>query len=629
MPQETNEFDCLTDEWIIITSRMYQDGLALSATHHPGLLEILNKMFEKMESIQRALEQYLETKRHIFPRFYFISNDALLEILGNSKKPELVQPHFKNLFDNVNKVIMGKNAQGKIEGTAMQSAENEVVEFSNPVLLEGPVELWLCTLEDVMRVTLRNLLKVVRLALKKNLNDRDKWFKEWPGQMGITSSQNAFLSKYSDAIRSNLASLQRLKVVQLVTIEIHARDVIEKLYKMNCMDVTAFEWLSQLRFYWHQEIDDCIVRQTNTYFTYGYEYLGNPNRLVVTPLTDRCFITLTTALHLHRGGSPKGPAGTGKTESVKDLAKALGYYVIVINCSEGLDYKSMGRTFSGYAQTGAWGCFDEFNRINIEVLSVVAQQILSILSALAQGLKKFAFEGILINLVPTCGIFITMNPGYAGRTELPDNLKSMFRPISMMIPDSVIIADITLFGEGFRDARTLAKKVYTLFSLARQQLSKQDHYDFGLRGMVALLRYAGRKRRQHANMPDEEVVLLAMRDMNLAKLTSDDLPLFNGITSDLFPGVVLFPIDYSVMVTAIKQEMQQHSLQTIEIAINKVIQLYETKTSRHSVMIVGKTGAAKSTTWKMLKGCMGRLKAANVPGYESVTVSNQTTSQLA
>ena len=178
------------------------------------------------------------------------------------------------------------------------------------------------------------------------------------------------------------------------------------------------------------------------------------------------------------------------------------------------------------------------------MLSVVAQQILSILSALAAGSQRFVFEGREIKLEWSCGCFITMNPGYAGRTELPDNLKSMFRPISMVVPDSTLIAEILLFGEGFNNTKLLAKKVFTLYSLAVQQLSKQDHYDFGLRALVSVLRYAGRKKRSNPTMPDEELLLLSMKDMNIAKLTSVDLPLFNGIMSDLFPGIDTPVIDY-------------------------------------------------------------------------------------
>ncbi|XP_012153483.1 dynein heavy chain 2, axonemal kl-2 [Megachile rotundata] len=651
LPKETDQYDKLTKLWTEITSRMAKARLALKATHEPpGLLEVLNKISEKLEWMQRSLEQYLETKRHVFPRFYFISNDDLLEILANARRPELIQPHIKKLFENIKSLNLSKTAAGKNLAVGMFSNEGEYVDFSQLVQLEGQVEKWLCNIETAMRDSLREVLRLCRTALRKMTAKRDRWVKEWPSQPGITSTQiqwtadctrtllhcklvdtrrplkklrkrqNQALNKYSEAIRGDLTRLDRLKFKAIVVIEIHARDVIETMYRANCKDVSAFEWLSQLRFYWDKDIDDCIVWQTNTYFVYGYEYLGNTGRLVITPLTDRCYITLTTALHLYRGGSPKGPAGTGKTETVKDLGKALGFNVIVQNCSEGLDYKSMGKLFSGLSQTGAWGCFDEFNRINIEVLSVVAQQILSILTALSQKLTRFVFEGCEISLVHTCGIFITMNPGYAGRTELPDNLKSMFRPISMMVPDSSMIAEINLFGEGFGNTRVLARKVFTLYTLAQQQLSKQYHYDFGLRGIVTLTRYAGKKKRLYPDLPDEEVIILAMKDMNIAKLTSDDLPLFLGITSDLFPDVEVPTVDYDEIISYITKETIRLKLQPIPMIVTKVIELYETKNSRHSSMIVGESNTAKTATWKVLQATMNSMRSDKKAGFNFVYV---------
>jgi dynein heavy chain len=183
----------------------------------------------------------------------------------------------------------------------------------------------------------------------------------------------------------------------------------------------------------------------------------------------------------------------------------------------------------------------------------------------------------------------------------------MFRPIAMIVPDSAMIAEIVLFGEGFLQCKILARKVNTLYRLAVQQLSKQDHYDFGLRALVSELKYGGRKKRGNPEMPDEEVLLLAMKDMNVAKLTAADLPLFNGITADLFPGIDVPLLDYGIMKDAIEKEVKAANLQNIDITVTKIIQLSETKNSRHGVMIVGQTGSGKSVTWKMLKKTLTRL----------------------
>ena len=156
----------------------------------------------------------------------------------------------------------------------------------------------------------------------------------------------------------------------LITMDAHARDIIGILDEQGVTKQDEFQWQTQLKGVYDAGIDDFVFRIADACLAYGYEYLGNGPRLVITPLTDRIYVTATQALHLKMGCAPAGPAGTGKTESTKDLASALGKACYVFNCSDQMDYMGMAGIFKGLAASGSWGCFDEFNRLVPEVLSV-------------------------------------------------------------------------------------------------------------------------------------------------------------------------------------------------------------------------------------------------------------------
>jgi len=353
---------------------------------------------------------------------------------------------------------------------------------------------------------------------------------------------------------------------------------------------------------------------------YGFEYLGNISRLVITELTDRCFRTLMGAFQVKYGGAPEGPAGTGKTESVKDLSKCMGIKCNVFNCTDGLDITAMSKFFKGLTSSGCWCCFDEFNRIDPEVLSVIAQQIQTIQNALKGGRPTSIFnENEEISIISTMAINITMNPRYAGRHDLPDNLKALFRPCAMMVADYYMIAQIKLYSYGFHSAKSIANKVTSSLKLSSEQLSTQTHYDFGMRSLNAILLAAGKIKKKFPNEDEDRLALRALVDVNMPKFTSNDVPLFSGIIGDLFPDVEIFPIDLTLLEDALKVACEKLNLQVRPTFIKKCLQLYETANVRHALMIVGTPGYGKSKVIQVLKEAISSLKG--VGNFNTVETS--------
>jgi len=647
LPTEGKRFLSVDKHWRQTMAAAQKGAQAIKFCSDPKLLDRFRESNKLLDMVQKGLADYLETKRAGFSRFYFLSNDELLEILSQTKDPLAVQPHLKKCFEGIKSVTFEKD----LTITNMISSEGEKVPFVSPVDPNGKnIEHWMSELCEMM-------IQSVRMQMLLGVQDytktpRTSWMQKWLGQVVINGSQvhwtreleelvrergnDGVKSYYKQLckqlddmvylIRGNLSKMARITIGALAVIDVHARDVMKKMADSGMAAATEFDWISQMRFYWEGDIQekkgDLKVIMVSSKRDYGYEYLGNSFRLVITPLTDKCYLTIMSALQMILGGAPAGPAGTGKTETTKDLAKALAKQCVVFNCSDGLDYQAMGKFFKGLASSGAWACFDEFNRINIEVLSVIAQQIMTLQGAVQRHESRVIFEETDIFVNPEFAVFITMNPGYAGRSDLPDNLEALFRPVAMMVPDYALIGEIMLFSYGYLENRKCAEKMVATFRLCSEQLSSQDHYDYGMRAVKTVITAAGNLKRANPEEVEEALLLRALQDVNVPKFLAHDLPLFEGIMSDLFPGIERPPFDYGPLLTALKIAIQKQNLQAVPIFLRKNIELYEMICVRHGLMVVGPTGGGKSCNIHVLEEALGYLKDIGIKGerYETVHV---------
>ncbi|XP_042887569.1 cytoplasmic dynein 2 heavy chain 1-like [Penaeus japonicus] len=648
LPNEQGRFRRVDDDFKAIMADVARDNKVVSLCKINSIRNTLTTLLDQLARCQKSLNEYLEEKRSAFPRFYFIGDDDLLEILGQATNPEVIQSHLKKLFAGIHNVRFDEENSHII---AMRSLEGEDVPLKRPVQITTEVEDWLFRLSEEMKMTLRQLLSE---CLEEARSEAGMDPLKYPSQIlcladailfterceesikegGLTNYQKELEAKLESYTGVDLSSdgtpegkvdslVLELKLKALILDTIHNIDVVQILLQANTTSLLDWPWQKQLRFY-VGDGGSAYMRMVDAQFDYTYEYQGNAPKLVHTPLTDKCYLTLTQGMHMGLGGNPYGPAGTGKTESVKALGNLFGRQVLVFNCDEGIDVKSMGRIFVGLVKCGAWGCFDEFNRLEEAVLSAVSMQIQTIQAALKSQASSTLLLDKEVPVDPNSGIFITLNPagkGYGGRQKLPDNLKQLFRPVAMSRPDNELIAEVILFSEGFKEAKSLGRKLVAIFTLSKELLTPQQHYDWGLRALKTVLKGSGNLLQTYRkSLSDEEkesgigltveseLVVQALRLNTLSKLTFSDSSRFDDLVKDVFPDVKFRGVGYEDLAIVLQEVFTEMGLIPNDRQIKKALELYEQLQQRMGVVIVGPSGSGKTTLWQTLRQALLRME---------------------
>ena len=331
LPEEAARFDRIDKNFKKIMTETAKHNLVMEACGVENRLQTLRDLSNELEACQKSLSDYLNAKRNAFPRFFFISDEELLSILG-SIDPKNVQEHIIKMFDNVLKLNFGSGKHEKAI-VGMSSSEGEVLDFKRVVQIDGRVEEWMLAVENEMKKSNRTVHKeaIFRYAEMDRLN----WLMAYQGMVGLAGAQvwwtwqvedvfrkiksgnklamKRFSKSLGDqleqlvvSVRSDLSSNDRKKINTQIIVDVHARDIVDRFVRDSIMDENEFEWESQLRFYWDRNADQLLTRQCNGVLEYGYEYMGLNGRLVITPLTDRCYLTLTQALSMKLGAAPAG-----------------------------------------------------------------------------------------------------------------------------------------------------------------------------------------------------------------------------------------------------------------------------------------------------------------------------------
>lgn len=641
------KFKASSDALLSILEKCSKSKLAAQLGDEPEYTTILSKCVNSFELLQKNLFEFLELKRIEFPRFYFLGDLDLIEFLGNCTSIPTINSVLSKFFPAAKKIATTPDSKEIVE---ILSSLSEPMSLNRKVKITGNAQEWL-----------RELLKEIESTLCQNLNKNVGHSELLVSSLPINNEQIVLLIRWvhfcsilrdvkqlpllRDLIQKNIKTLTKLKPELDFQKNLKKSMMLDSIYQLELVNkfenlvkdgrnpIDSLLYYSMTKYLYRK--GENLEVEIGSYKTqYGFEYLGSSPKLIQTPLTDRCFLTMTTALMLGLGGNPCGPAGTGKTESIKALGCSLGRLVIVFNCDETMEFRNMSRLFIGIVGSGAWGCFDEFNRLAVRELSAISQVISQIQTRQKMGNKtSVEINDVQLQVPSTTGIFITLNPagsGYKGRNKLPKNLQVLFRSFAMAQPNSQMIARISFLSLAFdmEFAEKSARFLTELFDSASKVLDLERCYDWGLRGLKTLICQVENYIEKYTKMSEisveekrqleKECIKKAIETNIVAKLLKKDKPMFEALFSGNWKvfdqselvasekpaeiGNVVKKQNFDgELISKLRESAKELELLQIDDQIQACIQIDTILDQRIGFGLVGPSGSGKSTMLSMLK----------------------------
>ena len=699
LSHDSDLLDMVKTEWDDLMEVVI-DGSVFNHLVDDDFRRILEKNLKSVSLVENSLLGYLQHKRSGFPRFYFLSDEEIMQALADSMDRNDIQRHFQKVFDGLIGLqfgaseldgeaarfidpydiiaMLGDNGQNigfkkrkfrsrvgldvkmKSEYAGEQSC------YINPKAQNLGIDIWLAQVEQEMFTTIRETIDFSFRAYSRM--PAASWFTRWPVQVVLVVKQTMFTSSVEKLVKSKVRlpscpyqkdlsqdmnetikllrserNLMQWNILNcVITLQVSHRDVFEKVISCNVESVTNFNWISHIRHYYtppssienlKSSLNIALLGVTTAY---GNEYLKSTSRLVLTPLTLKCFRSLSIAATMNYFGALHGPGGVGKTETVKDFNRLMGRMCLVINCSNAVTARLTGRIIKGLAATPVAVCFDDFNRMDMRVVSVVAQQ-LGIIRRANKELEApgsshvFDFEGEKIRKNGSSYMFLTMNTMTFEKHVVPVSFKTLFRDITLTQPNYTTICEAALVASGFYYSHDMARLITTTYDICADAFCSESSHDWSLRPMRAIFKTAADEIR-HARVvskdltPSEtisrkhlekKIIYQSLLRIHGPQFNKFEETIFRSIADHVFcdEGDSKFIFQqFDVYKTIEELCRSKHFLvNPTRNYIHKVVSLFESLYARRGLLLIGRAAVGKTTSVRLVHDSLPILSDLPVP----------------